>query len=97
MWPEGEVIWFNLVLNKSHEYGVMPFAWYFTSAIPRALLTSTILIPMGLLFDRRFWKLFAVTIAFIALYSFLPHKELRFIIYAFPLLNLPAAGFCARL
>jgi alpha-1,6-mannosyltransferase len=75
----------------------MPSTWYFTSAIPRALLSSVVLIPFGLLLERRFWKLFFVTIAFITLYSFLPHKELRFIIYAFPLLNLPAAGFCARL
>ncbi|KAI6200119.1 Alg9 mannosyltransferase domain containing protein [Aphelenchoides besseyi] len=97
VWPEGEVIWFNLILNKSHEYGIMPFSWYFMSAIPRALLSSIILIPFGLFVERRIRSLFLITITFIVLYSFLPHKELRFIIYAFPLLNLPAAVFLARL
>ncbi|KAE9552950.1 hypothetical protein FO519_003827 [Halicephalobus sp. NKZ332] len=96
LWPEGEVIWFNVVENKSHNYGTSPFLWYFTRAIPKALAASTVLIPVGIFFDRRLLKVVLPTVGFIFLYSFLPHKELRFIIYVFPILNLAAAVFCAR-
>ena len=52
LWPEFEVFWFNTFANSmknSEKWGVQPFAWYFYSALPRALLTTTALLPIGLL------------------------------------------------
>uniref|UniRef100_A0A1I7THL0 Mannosyltransferase n=1 Tax=Caenorhabditis tropicalis TaxID=1561998 RepID=A0A1I7THL0_9PELO len=97
VWPEGEVLFFNVVENRSHEYGTQPFFWYFYSALPRCLLTSIFLVPLGLLVDRRLYDFIIPSTLFIFLYSFLPHKELRFIIYVIPMFSLAAAVFCARM
>jgi len=109
-WPEGEVLYYNTVLNKSKEWGVMPFHWYFTSALPKALLGGALLAPAGLFpwpaafqlpshlqkAHLRVMGIVAPVLAFVLLYSFLPHKELRFIFYAIPIFNLAAALALAR-
>ncbi|CAG0880654.1 unnamed protein product [Cyprideis torosa] len=109
LWPEGQVLYFNTILNQSHQWGTSPFLWYFYSAIPRALGVSALLVPWGMIQLLVWWKktrhsvsklllrLIIPAFLFIAIYSVLPHKELRFIIYAFPILNVAAALVCTNL
>jgi len=97
VYPELEVFHFNVFLNKSSEWGVSPPHWYFSVALPKALLGSMPLAAMGLFIDRRLRRLALPMLLFVAIYSYLPHKELRFIFYVLPVLNLCAGSGLAFL
>ncbi|XP_076888754.1 dol-P-Man:Man(7)GlcNAc(2)-PP-Dol alpha-1,6-mannosyltransferase-like isoform X2 [Bidens hawaiensis] len=97
LWPEFNVFWFNSVLNRSSEWGTQPFYWYFTSALPRALLVAYPLFMFGVILDRRIVFYVLPVLSFVILYSKLPHKELRFIISSVPIFNLAAAVAASRM
>ena len=63
---------------RSSEWGTHPPWWYFTSALPRALLGALPLAAAGSYLEARTRPLLAVVLAFVALYSWLPHKEVSF-------------------
>ena len=97
LWPEAEVLYFNTILNKSGDYGTSPFYWYFSSALPRALLLAYPLALASFYWTPRARQLVAVPLLFVAVYSALPHKELRFVLYVVPPLNVAAATSLAKL
>lgn len=105
LWPEGVVFFFNAVQGGSSKWGTSPWYWYATSALPRALLWALPLSFGGVLTwvnapgVRPVWHpalpYTLAGLAFVALYSCQPHKELRFLFPALPLLNL-GAGMAAH-
>lgn len=101
IYPEWSVFWFNTVENKSHLWGTLPFHWYFSSALPK-ILNITLPIAVVALFTWKpympstlsswtLWQILLPFIGYILGYSFLPHKEWRFIMYAIPAFNLLGA------
>lgn len=59
--------------------------------MPKLLLSSTFLVPIGFFADSRLDALVVHALSFVTCLSFLGHKEWRFIIYVVPLLNVAAA------
>ena len=189
LWPEFDVFWFNVIDNKSSEWGIESWHWYWTNALPRSCLfalpvalfgpfllfclgggkvqrkrrgegggeggggrggggeddddnvsvsvsvsdvlspfstfstTATIATPtmvarraqqtsiLSVRMSSEEWRhtnlmnnacisivrLLIPCVSFVSLYSFLPHKELRFVMYAIPALNACAAICLASL
>ena len=100
LWPEGVVFYYNAILGKSENWGTSPWYWYLTSALPKALLGALFWLPWSMvgLNNKSGWHvdttfllpLFAFA-GFVALYSCLGHKEVRFLFPALPLANALAA------
>ena len=90
LWPEWVGFYYNTILGKSSEWGTSPFHFYFTNALPRLLLDPMLFlvcIPMALqskAVGKTSSDILLPHVLFIAVYSLLPHKEWRFIIYSIP-------------
>ena len=82
----------NETRTRSKEWGVSPPHWYWTSALPRSLQLAYPLSFLGAWLDRRARPWLAVALAYVGIYSLLPHKELRFLFPALPLFTLCAAA-----
>lgn len=54
--------------------------WYLTSALPRSLLGALPLALVGVALERRVRPIAAIAVVFVALYSFLPHKEVQLLV-----------------
>ncbi|KAI1476677.1 glycosyltransferase family 22 protein [Daldinia eschscholtzii] len=97
LWPELWGFYYNAVLGSSSEWGISPWHYYFTSALPKILtnpLSSTVLIPFALWnagTSKRAQSLVVPSLLFVAIYSLQPHKEARFIFYVAPPLTAAAA------
>ena len=102
LWCEGAVLFQNGVNNMSDNYGTYPFHWYFSNALPRALGFFSPLLLFGVL-SRAFggakaalvsadpFEYLVPSLLFVVLFSLLGHKELRFVLPVFPLLNAAVA------
>lgn len=103
LWPEFSAFKFNVVSGQASAWGIDPWYFYFTSALPRLLLnplTWLVCIPASLLASttrRATLSLIVPSLAFVAVYSFQPHKEWRFIVYIIPALAAAAAQGAATI
>lgn len=97
LWPEFSAFKFNVLSGQSSEWGTSPWYFYFVDALPRLLMNPLMWlvgIPASLWASatrRASLSLLVPSLAFMALYSVLPHKEWRFIIYVVPALTASAA------
>ncbi|KAF5374448.1 hypothetical protein D9615_009109 [Tricholomella constricta] len=91
LWPEFAGLYFNVYQGKSAEWGTSPRSAYWTSHLPKLLLTSLPMSLLGLLRDQRIRDLLFPFLIFVGLISCLGHKEWRFIIYVVPAFNVAAA------
>lgn len=95
-WPEFAGFYYNAIQGSSSDWGVSPWHYYASSALPRLLL-NPLAIPLisfalfnhGTTSQAR--QLAIPSLVFIAVYSIQPHKEARFIFYTIPPLTAVAA------
>lgn len=99
LWPELSAFGYNILAGQASNWGTSPPYFYLTSALPRLLfnpLVYQICLPFSISLPTRRPQVLDILIpnlAFVALYSFQPHKEWRFIIYIIPtLLAVASAG-----
>ncbi|KAK0631902.1 Alg9-like mannosyltransferase family-domain-containing protein [Immersiella caudata] len=96
LWPELWGFYYNAILGSSSLWGVSPWHYYFTSALPRLLNGFPFLLLLPFSFRHpalspRAKRLTIPSLLFVAIYSLQPHKEARFIFYVVPPLTAAAA------
>jgi alpha-1,6-mannosyltransferase len=101
LWPELAAFLSNIFPSDdsagASAWGTSPWHWYFTSALPRLMMKPFIYLVLWALAvsspatAEPALDLLLPNLAYTAIYSFLPHKETRFIFPIVPPLNLAAA------
>ncbi len=76
---------FNLIEGKASGWGTAPWSFYAEHLYRSMPLVTLALLVLSLLAVRRAWGLFIAAFGFIVLHAFVPHKELRFVLPALPL------------
>lgn len=90
LWPEWVGFYYNTILGKASDWGTSPFHFYFTNALPRLLMNPMVIIacvPQAVtsrIIGHTSRAILLPHAIFIAIYSLLPHKEWRFILYSIP-------------
>ncbi|KAI9159278.1 alpha-1,6- mannosyltransferase [Blastocladiella emersonii ATCC 22665] len=99
-WPELAVLKFNTLDNQSHRWGTSPWHAYATRHVPALMLGALPWTFLAAVSGRSMKKwtraCLALATLYVAAYSFLPHKEARFVFYAVPLLNAAGAAAAVR-
>jgi len=103
LWPEWSAFRFNTLQGKSSDWGTEPWYYYFINSLPKLLmnpLTWALCIPLACMdryLKRSSLSLVLPSLGFVALYSALPHKEWRFVLYVVPALTGVAAAGAAHI
>lgn len=101
LWPEWVAFYYNTILGKSSDWGTEPMHYYFTDALPRLLMNPMLLvvcIPLAIQskpIRKTSSDILLPHVVFIGLFSLLPHKERRFIIYSAPAFTAVASSSAA--
>jgi hypothetical protein len=82
---------FNVIEGNAANWGTSPWPYYFTTLWRAAPIAMLLLAGLSLAAVRRAPGLWIATVLFVGLHVLVPHKELRFIIPAIPLLCALAA------
>ena len=98
LWPEWVAFRFNTIEGKSADWGTSPWHFYFTNSIPRLMMNPMpllVCIPIALAVKAT--RKFSIDtliplLGYVVVYSILPHKEWRFIIYTIPGLTAVASA-----
>ena len=90
LWPELDAFLYNTVEGNASEWGTSPWYYYFTSSIPKLMLNPlSLLVCIPVALASRTTRGLSLNILmplliFVMIYSLLPHKEWRFIVYVIP-------------
>ncbi|KAI9770308.1 MAG: dolichyl-P-Man:Man(7)GlcNAc(2)-PP-dolichol alpha-1,6-mannosyltransferase [Geoglossum simile] len=97
LWPELVGFYFNVIKGKSSDWGTSPWWTYFGNALPRLVMNPVagqVCLPLAIALKPTRNASLDILIPlsiFVGIYSLMPHKEWRFVIYALPGLTAVAA------